>query len=149
MKIYLIGLWRTIWVVQWWLPRVRKTENPVTVQSLAQDVSVVPIWCRSPGGFLGSCWSSVCFGIPEKLVMIQTKECCSNSADGLPSKSEGKQVKSKGSFFCGPFCSCHQKMLPRFKVGFPASNQFIKKITHRGAQSLGFSWVQSSWHPTL
>lgn len=71
--------------------------------------------------------------------MIQTKECCSNSADRLASKSEVKQAKSKGSFFRGPFCSCHQKVLDRFKVGFPASNQLIKKITHRGAQSLGFS----------
>jgi hypothetical protein len=70
-------------------------ENPVVVQSMILDISVVPIWCWKPGGFLGSCWSSVYFGIPKKWFLIQAKEFCSNSIGGLSVRVRTSRQKAK------------------------------------------------------
>lgn len=56
-----------------------------------------------------------------------------HTLDGLQSK--GKQTW-RISF---DVCFCHQKLWPRFRVGFPVSNSLIKRISHNNARQLGLN----------
>lgn len=53
-------------VVEQGLSRNGKANDWVVVQSTRLDISAVPIWCWSPGGFLRSCLSAVYIGILKK-----------------------------------------------------------------------------------
>lgn len=50
----------------------------------------------------------------------------SSSVDGLVSKSESKQSKSKAPFFYPFYLGCHQKVMSTFKVGLPATRKPLR-----------------------
>lgn len=124
-------------VVQQWLSHSGENENPVVVQPLRLDSAAAPVWSWKPEGFPERCWSLVCAGTPEKLILILMKDGLSNSLDGLASKDEDQQLKQfpfSMSFYPG----CHQKVLPTFRLGLPASDNLIKTTLHRQARQLTF-----------
>ena len=52
---------------------------------------------------------------------------------------KASRKKSKTFFLCDLFfVDCHQKVWPRFKMGFSTSNDPIKAILHRHAQQIRF-----------
>lgn len=90
----------------------------------------VPVWSCSPAEFLENC-SSVCVN-PEVLALTLA-EVLINTAQQQGSEREGKQAKCK-VFFFHVYVGCHHEVWPKFRVGLPASNKLIKKISHRYSQ---------------
>lgn len=51
-----------------------------------------------------------------------------------------KASRHKEEFPLMSICiGCHQKLWPRFRVGFPVSNRLIKRISHSNARQLGLN----------
>lgn len=71
----------------------------------------------------------------------------SSRTGGLASKSAGKQAKCNISFFHVLLfrvdLDSHQKMWLRYSMGLPASNNLIKKISHRHLGTLSSERVHS------
>lgn len=82
-------------------------------------VSACPVLYGEPGGFLESCWSSVCVGSPKKPMVLSPAEGCSIA--GLASRV-GKAVKSNFPSSC-PLTGFHEKVVHTFRVGIPASKE--------------------------
>lgn len=68
----------------------------------------VPIWCRSPGGFLETHWALVFFGILKKQVAMPVKEYLMKRIDKLAHNS--KDIKAKNKSFLIPSLLC--ELLP-------------------------------------
>ena len=95
------------------------------------DVSAVLIWYHRLE-FSWSCWSSVCIGNLEKLVLVSVKESCRsiNRKMSLARKHEGQRCPSFKSFSL----TGHRKVLSTFKVDLPTLTNPIKRGPHRCAQ---------------
>lgn len=145
-----------------WLTECGLDGPPITLERLRIQYLLSPQpWMlkqsqsgdEGPRRFLEcSQWCSVYVGIPKNRLLTTEKEWVCNKMDGLTSENESKWAKRKVSFFC------QQKVLPKFRVGPPASNNLkFKKICHRSAQQLiqvqsivsqcfhFFTWEQKCW----
>lgn len=69
----------------------------------------VPIWCRSPGGFLETHWALVYFGILKKQTAIPVKKCLIKRTDKLA--HNGKDIKAKNKSSLIPCLLC--ELLPK------------------------------------
>lgn len=69
---------------------------------------------------------------------LKPEKVGSNIREELASESEGSRQTEKGSFFLVLLCGLPPEVLPILRVGLPASDNLIKKVTRRSAQQLGF-----------
>lgn len=114
-------------------------------------------WHVTLAQFLENCQYSVYTGSLKKQVLFQYqyqlyqwKECCSNRADGLASKSESNQAKSKDFLLCPFIWADTRRGCPHSVMGLPDSNNLIRNSLN-GCSEAPFSWflIQWCWQPGL
>ncbi|KAL6060212.1 hypothetical protein STEG23_004101, partial [Scotinomys teguina] len=81
------------------------------------------------GEFLKRCFSE--HTVRKKSVLTAVKECQSIRRDGLVIENKDRHAKCSFLLPCVFYLGCYQKVPPTCRVGLPASDNLVKKGTHR------------------